>query len=281
MMKKSAILICCCILSVSAWGQKRQRSVVQPGGLTRGAATFDDYKPLSRNAARAQGKAKALAASTPQAPGVLQIDVNDTNHPAWFVTTELVPKGSTFIAYIAPDGNNFLKLGPLTATEDILPGKSFSLPSISDFGLFWPSGVTTYDVVVNVNGQNTHCAADFTVGGSRNYNDLGVVTPLIYDWAESNQNRQITLTINGEFTSDPLKIVLDDLVVPQSAITLSGKVVTINLSKVPGMRLDLYRDYLLSIAQAGYSDNRIFTHAPFNPSNYDPAPSLDDPIPAQ
>ena len=169
MMKKSAILICCCILSVSAWGQKRQRSVVQPGGLTRGAATFDDYKPLSRNAARAQGKAKALAASTPQAPGVLQIDVNDTNHPAWFVTTELVPKGSTFIAYIAPDGNNFLKLGPLTATEDILPGKSFSLPSISDFGLFWPSGVTTYDVVVNVNGQNTHCAADFTVGGSRNW----------------------------------------------------------------------------------------------------------------
>jgi hypothetical protein len=266
---------------LSAWGQRRERNVVQSGGFTRGGAVLDNYKPLSRNAIRALGKARALAAGVPQAGGVLQINQADAHRTAWFVTTDVIPKGSTLIAYIAPDGVNFLKLGPLTATEDILPGKSFLLPEITDFGIFWPTGITTYDVVVNVNGQDTHCAADFAVGGARNYDDLAVVVPLIYQWSEDIQGRSVTLTIQGEFTGDPMKIVLEDLVVPQSAITQNGGTVKVNLSQVPGMRLDLYQDFLLTVAQAGYSDTRIFTHSPFNPNNYDPAPAIGSAGPAQ
>ncbi len=218
---------------------------------------------------------KAAAAYVPQAPGVLQINLLDRTRPAWFVTTGVIPKGSTVFAYVVPPGDTYLSLGPLVVDEDIPPGRSFALPSLADVGTFWPAGVNTYDVVVEINGVSMHCAADFTTGGQRNYDDLGVVVPLIYGWSEDISKRHIQLTIQGEFTDDPVSLVLEDLAVPDHAISKNGNVVVVDLSQVPGLALDRYQNLLLTVAQGGWADTRVFTHVPFNPNNYDPAPALE------
>jgi hypothetical protein len=274
--KKTGIIIVC-LLSVSVWGQQRNRKIVRPE-VSRESATSDSgYRPVTRSMRGATRSANATVTNTaavPQARGVLQINLSDTLTPAWFVVTDTIPQGSSVIAYVAPAGDNFLKLGPYTFNRDILPGESLALPKVADFGYFWPSGVTTYDVVVRVNGTDTHSAADFTVGAGRNYNDLGVVQPIIYNWSESSASRQVLLTITGWFTADPVKVVLEDIVVPAGAITQSsdGSTVTVNLSKVPGLPLDVYGHFLLTVGQAGFSDTSVFTHVPFNPASYDLAP---------
>jgi hypothetical protein len=273
--KKLAVVLCC-LLSAAAWGQRRERKVVQSEvSRDRVSAGAADYRPSSRIGSRTSPSKQKAANGIPQAPGVLQLNLADGDRSAWFVTTDVIPAGSTITAYIAPDNDNFLRLGPLYVDEDILPGRSFLLPKVPNFGIFWPAGVTTYDVVVRVNNRDTHSAADFTVDGARNYDDLGVVVPLIYQWAESIEDRQLILTIEGEFTSDPVKIVLEDLVVPREAISQNGGTIKLNLSKVPGTRLHLYQDFLLTVGQDGYTDTRIFTHVPFSPDKYEPAPRLE------
>lgn len=279
-MKRAAILLCCA-LSAVAFGQRKERKAIQFEVRPDAVSSAGDYRPVPRSARVSRGKVKSIDATVPQAPGVLQINTSDRDRTAWFVITDVIPKGSQIIAYVAPDGDNFLKLGPVTADEDLRPGRSFALPKLPDFGVFWPNGITTYDVVVRINGQNTHSAADFAVGGARNYDDLGVVLPLIYQWREDIVDRQLILTIEAELTADPVQIVLEDLVVPQSAITRNGGTLKVNLSKVPGSRLDLYQDFLMTIGQGGYSDTRVFTHVPFNPKNYDPAPAVGEEIVSQ
>ena len=268
-----------CLLSFPAFGQRRERSILRPELKKELAVSDSTYSPMTRAMNRATRKAVAgasNAAVVPQAPGILQINNADTDNSAWFVVTDVIPQGASFIAYIAPAGPNFLKLGPYTFNRAVMPGESIALPKISNFGDFWPDGVTTYDVVINLNGTDTHCAADFTLGTGRNYNDLGVVQPIIYNYAESLSNRSVMLAITGWFTSDPVKVVLEDLVVPPASIMQSrdGSTVTVNLSQVPGLHLDVYQHLLLSVAQAGFSDTSVFTHVPFNPANYDPAPPL-------
>lgn len=272
---KALAVVLCCVLSSTAWGQRRERKLVQSEVSRDAVSPASDYRPLSRIGSRASRGKQHAATGTPQAPGVLQLNLADGARSAWFVVTDVIPKGSTITAYIVPDGENYLRLGPLYAEEDIQPGRSFLLPRIQNFGVFWPAGVTMYDVVVRINNRNTHSAADFTVDGARNYDDLGVVLPLIYHWNESLDNRQVILTIEGEFTDSPVKIVLEDLVVPDDAISRNGGTIKVNLSRVPGTRLHLYQDFLLTIGQDGYSDTRIFTHVPFNPNNYEPAPTLE------
>lgn len=273
-MKKLAVIFCC-VASAAAWGERRERRLIGSEVIQERGFAPADYRPLSRADLRSRAGKGKMAVEIPQAAGVLQINLSDRDRSAWFVVTDVIPAGSTITAYIAPDGENYLRLGPLYAQEDIQPGRSFQLPKIPAFGVFWPSGVTTYDVIVRTNNRVTRAAADFTVDGSRNYDDLGVVVPLIYQWSEAIENRQVILTIEGEFTSDPVKIVLEDLVVPPSAITQNGGTIKVNLSRVPGARLHLYQDFLLTVGQIGYSDTRIFTHVPFSPDKYEQAPDLE------
>lgn len=266
---KHLSIVFLCVLSVSAWGQRRERTLVRPELSRRSGISDSAYHPASRSARVAKPTAQADA--VPQAPGVLQLNLSDTDHSAWFVATETIAAGSSFIAYIAPQGGNFLKLGPYTFDRDIKPGESLLLPKISSFGDFWPVGVTTYDVVVNVNGTDTHCAADFTVGAGRTYSDLAAVQPIIYNWAESLAGRQVMLTITGWFTSEKPKVVLENLVVPPDFVTLSAdkSSISVNLSQVPGAHLETYQDFLLTVAQGGFADTKVFTHVPFDPTTYD------------
>ncbi len=277
-MRKTSILVISLLAGVT-WGQHRERKVVRLPPPGSPASSEAIYTPSVRG--KKEPAAARDAAAVPQAPGVVQINLSDTQRSAWFVVTDTIPAGAQLVAYISTasnDPNGFLKLGPITYNQDIAPGTSLLLPSISSFGDFWPAGVTTYDVVVNIGGLNTHNAADFAVGAARSYTDLTTpqpLTPIITSWSEGISNRQLILTINGSFTSDPVKVVLTDLVAPRSAIKQSGNTITVNLSQIAGTRLDTYEDFLLTVGQAGFSDTRTFTHVPFDPAAYDASPSLE------
>ncbi len=272
-MKKMAV-VCLCVVSVAAWGQRRERHAPANGSMSR-----DRVETSSRQALKSRKQARSAAAdkeaSIPQAPGVVQIGPDRT---AYFTFTDFTPKGSTVDAAIQFSNSNFLDLGLVTLNRDYQPGDYFALPKICDVGDLWPSGVTTLDVQVTVNGTVTHSAGEFVSGAARTYGDLYVpsaLTPLITSWSESIFNRQVILTINGSFTSSPATVVVEDLVVPRSAITQSadGSTINVNLSQVPGSRLDIQQDFLLTVGQDGYTDSRIFTHVPFDPANYDASPS--------
>lgn len=275
-MQRTAILFLC-LLSIAAAAQRRERQTVRLHAAKTSAADIS-YRPMKRGTAATNDASTVL-----QAPGVTQINLSDRQRSAWFVVTDTIPAGTPIAFYLSSASNDpagYIKLGPISYSQDLAPGTSLVLPNIAEFGDFWPDGVTTYSVVVSQNGRTTQSASDFVVGAvARNYNDIfsnPVITPLIYSWSEGIVNRQVILTISGNFTSDPVEVVLEDLVVPAGAITLSGdgSTITVNLSQVPGSRLDILQDFLLTVGQAGFSDTRTFTHVPFNPANYDPSPNV-------
>ena len=235
---------------------------------------------LTRGVRRARSKLStwvALADSFVPVAGVMQINLADPSRSSWFVSTDTIPSGSTIVPFIVPPGSSqqFLQLQSINFTSDIAPGTSLMLPQIGNLGDFWPTGVMTYDVLVKYpDGTNTHAAADFCTLCARSYQDLLSVLPLIYDTSESlAKNGSVIVTLNGNFTSDPVKAVFEGLPVPANAISRgANNSVLINASNVPGMHLDLYQDFLLTISQNGWSDTRIFTHVPFQPGSYVPSP---------
>ena len=206
----------------------------------------------------------------------MQIDLADPSRSSWFVSTETIPSGSTIAAFIIPPGSlqQFLQFS-ITLNADVQPGTSLMLPQIARLGDFWPTGVTTYDVLVKYpDGTNTHAAADFCTNCSRTFSDLQSVTPLIYDNLESlGKDTSVLVTIDGVFTADPVKVVFEGLAVSQSAISRgTNNSIIVNASQVPGFRLEAYQDFLLTVSQNGWSDTRIFTHVPFQPGTYIPSP---------
>jgi hypothetical protein len=275
-MKKSLILL---LIAGAVFAQTRpQRNLLSsPAALDKDQNLSPSYAPELRHARTLGKQATPDAAGTQQAPGVLQVNLADPSRSAWFVSTDTIPSGTVIVPFIIPPGSvqQFLQLQSTTLTSDLQPGTSLMLPQIAALGDFWPAGVMTYDVLVKyANGTNTHAATDFCTNCARTYMDLQVVVPLIYDNLESLANDgSVLVTIDGVFTADPVKVAFEGLAVPPGAISRgNNSSIIVNVSKVPGMRLDLYQSFLLTVSQNGWSDTRAFTHVPFQPGTYIPSP---------
>jgi hypothetical protein len=261
------------MLDLPATGEK---ATVTPGYVPQGRENSVRQK-TPRDGATVTRAIDDAASTTQQAPGVMQINLADPSRSSWFVSTDTIPAGSTIVPFIVPPGSSqqFLQLQSINVTSDIAPGTSLMLPQIGTLGDFWPTGVTTYDVLVKYpDGANTHAAADFCTLCARTYQDLLSVVPLIYDTSESlAKDGSVIVTINGNLTGDPVKATFEGLAVPANAIRRgTNNSVLINVSNVPGMHLEPYQDFLLTISQNGWSDTRIFTHVPFQPGSYIPSP---------
>ncbi|HYL74991.1 MAG TPA: hypothetical protein VEU96_12345 [Bryobacteraceae bacterium] len=270
--------VCLLLVAGAAFAQVRTpRQVLSSSGAAdKSLNTSSGYVPKVRQASGAVAQAAPLASNTPQGPGVMQIDLGDPRRSSWFVSTDTIPSGSTIAAFIIPPGSvqQFLQFS-ITLNADVQPGTSLMLPQIAALGDFWPAGVMTYDVLIKYpNGTNTHAAADFCTNCARTFTDLQSVTPLIYDNLESLANDgSVLVTIDGVFTGDPVKVAFEGLAVPPNAISRgNNNSVIVNASQVPGMKLDLYQDFLLTVSQNGWSDTRKFTHVPFQPGTYIPSP---------
>lgn len=270
--------VCFLLIAGAAFAQTRtQRKVLSsPDAVDKTLNAASGYVPDLRHIGATNTKATPLASNTAQGPGVMQIDLADPRRSSWFVSTDTIPSGSTIAAFIIPPGSvqQFLQFS-VTLNADVQPGTSLMLPQIAALGDFWPTGVMTYDVLVKYpNGTNTHSAADFCTNCARNFTDLQSVIPLIYDNLESLANDgSVLVTMDGVFTGDPVKVAFEGLAVPPTAISRgNNNSVIVNASQVPGMKLDLYQDFLLTVSQNGWADTRKFTHVPFQPGTYIPSP---------
>ena len=251
------------------WSQHARRSV----DLTTIA------QPESRSFKRGVSRIRPLALSaTPnaaaplQAPGVIQTNLFDASNVVWFVTAEKLPSGTRISPFLVFPDQSELPLDSVSLTEEVAPGTSFDLPNIRRFGPFWPAGLLTYGVAVNINGRETQAVADFPVASARNYDDVTRMVPRISSSAEGVTNRDVILSIRGTFRSDPAYVLLEDLVVPSSAVRVSSSEIAVNLSRVPGLDLASMWEYLLTVGQSGWCDTAIFRHTPARPGTYNQAP---------
>jgi hypothetical protein len=221
--------------------------------------------PSPRTVARRTGlglKGTASAATAlQQAPGVVQINQKDPHNAAWFVATDVIPKGSTLKAFLVLPDQTEIPLDTLNATSDIEPGQSLALPSIR-FGDFWPLGITSYEVDVTINRNVMVTIMDIPVGDAWVFSDLTKLAPLITSSTTQLNGQDVMLTMKGVFTSDPAYVVLEDMVAPRSAIRVSAGQITVNLSQVPGFDVKSLQDLLLTVGQAGYCDTAVFRYVP-------------------
>jgi hypothetical protein len=226
----------------------------------------------ARPKAGRRARAASHSATAPaMAPGVIQMNMQDASHIVWFVATQRIPAGATLMPFLLfPDGFE-IDLDTLTMNQDVQPGESFDLPNIRRFGPFWPQGPLTYGMAVTVNGNETQVTADYPVDSARDYNDLTDVVPLITTYAESISNRDVQLSIRGVFTTDLTYVLLDDIVVPASAIRVTASEITVNLSKVTGFDLTVAQERLLTVGQSGWCDTVVFRHTPARPGTYNSA----------
>jgi hypothetical protein len=157
--------------------------------------------------------------------------------------------------------------------DNVPAGSSYLLPSVTSFGDLWSDGVITYVVFVTANGKDSQAAADFGVGVARSYADLQNVQPLIASTVQGiGAGNDVTLAIKGSFTTDAPFVALDDIIVPSTAITVSGKEIDVDLSKVPGLDLTAMGDYALTVGQAGWSDTLVYRYVPGAPGTFTLAP---------
>ena len=261
------------VLVMPAWSQHARRTVdasriAQPAERSARPVASSN-RPAAASAAAVHA---ANAARPPQAPGVIQTNLLDASNVVWFVTAEGLPRGTQISPFIIfPDGSE-MPLDALRLTEDVAPGESFDLPNIRKFGPFWPPGLLTYGVVVNINGRDTQTAADFPVNSSRSYDDVTNMVPRISSLTEGLSNRDVFLSITGAFTSDSAYVLLEDLVVPRNAVRVSPSEIVVNLSNVRGLDLGIMQELLLTVGQSGWCDTTIFRHTPMRPGTYNPAP---------
>lgn len=282
-MKKSAILLCCVLLSAMAWGQRRSGAPA----VRSAKRAVSDHAVVGHRAAR--GALKGNAAATvddlrlAQAPGIVQINTLDSDLSAAFIATDVIPAGSKIIVQVwPPDGGGSPLEVIKSVSEDLKARSVLSLPRIRDFGNTWPSGAVTYNVIVESGGNRTHSAAEFPVGAWWEDDYLSGAVPLIYQPYNDKVNRQIILTLDGQFSTQPASVVLNSydlgypLIVPASAMQQSESQIVVNLSKVPGLALERYGDYVVTMGQGGWTDSRTFTFVPFSKGTYDPAPPLEE-----
>ena len=258
-MRPTLIVLSLSLVSPAVWGEYHRRpadqSLVERSG--RSART------LARRAAGVRPKDVAVKDAAPpqQAPGVVQINLLDASHPAWFVATDVIPKGSTLTAFLVFPDNKDAALDVLTATSDIQPGQSIALPGIH-FGDFWPLGITSYEVDVNINGTVSVTTMEIPVGDSWAFADLPKLAPLVTSTTTQLTGGNVVLAIRGVFTGDPVYVAIEDIVVPRSAIQVGQGQITVNLGQVEGFDLASLQDLLLTVGQNTFCDTAVYRYVP-------------------
>jgi hypothetical protein len=225
-------------------------------------------------------QARAADATVTTVPGVVQINPLHGTTDAYFVCTETIPAGSSIQMFIKYSDNfEIVELDTQDVSSDLLPGFSLALPAIRFNS--WKSGMTIYYVTVTLpDGTQPTAAADFSpTSESPDYARTQVIVPGVTRYSESLADDGSTLvTLKGRFlTGTAASVVLDEYVVPASAITIvDAATITFNLSQAAGAdwsrRLASYQDplfntsatqnVLLTVAQAGWSDTIPFRHTP-------------------
>lgn len=234
------------------------------------------FTASARAAARAIARARSTkgplaagspAATMPMAPGVVQINTFDSGREAFFVLTEPLPAGSVVQAFIyPPDNEQEWALEALQVSEDLPAGFTFYLPGIRTLGDFWQKGLTTYTVIVSQPGKpDSISALDFsTAGYFRDLADTDQMVPGINWWRQFWSGDTHWLEIKGRFvTNTKTYVVFEDIVAPPDAILVTdSETLYVNLSKVPNFDLTLMKGYLLTVAQAGWTDTAPFRFTP-------------------
>ncbi|GEM_PF-2551930 len=221
----------------------------------------------NRNAMRAA--ADNQPAALPPAPGLIQVNLFDTGREAYFVSTLVIPAGSTVQAFILlPDKQQEWGLEARQVTEDLPVGFSFFLPGIKTLGDFWQTGLTTYFVVVSLpsGGGDTISQFDFaTKGYFRNLSDTNFMVPGINWWRQFyGSDGSAYVEIKGRFMSNqPVDVIFEDIVAPRGAINqVDDSTVQVNVSQVPNFDTTLMKGYLLTVGQGGWSDVAQFRFSP-------------------
>lgn len=239
---------------------------------TEPARFTPDVRSLVRAAAAQRKVAKTRAAAElqavlPMAPGVTQVNLYDSGREAYFVLTEVLPKGSSVQAYIVLPNDTELGLEARNIIEDLPVSYSFILPGLKTLGDFWQKGLTTYYVVVTKpNGDKTMSATDFaTKGYFRDLADTGYMVPGVNWYRQYSQDGSVYVEIKGRFISGtPTYVVFEDIVAPPDAISVpDSSTIVVNLSKVPNFDTTLMKGYLLTIGQDSWTDTYPFRYTPF------------------
>jgi hypothetical protein len=271
--KLAFVLIAAAIPSVWALPMVRHgghAAAVAPlngSGRQVGSLTLNSRKAVRKHAAIPQ-------ATTPTPPGVVQIQVVEGQVFAYFVVTSTIPSGSTVGGAITIDNNSELDFDNVQFTADSTPGDYLVLPSFSNLGDLWPTGVVTYTVNVTSNRVQTQASGQFLSGESFAYGDLTSFAPIITGTSQKiAANKDVILVINGVFTSDTPQVVIEASIPPASAITLvSPSEIDVDLSQVQGLDLTTLNEYLLTVGQAGYADTMLYRYSPGAPNTFNEAP---------
>jgi len=259
---RACFLVALLIFPLSA--QRRERKVVRIRDVGRPVATSALLKGHHAALAGYTPATKAAEVTYGQAPGIVQFNLFDSSRITWFVTTEKIPAGSIITPFLIFPGQVEYELKPWELTEDLDPGISLILPSFSFLGDFFPSGLLTYDVIVDSGGQVTHAAADYVVNAFRNAEDTRQMMPRISWSAQLGTIEKPELVIQGNFTKDTPKLLLEDIVVPADAVKdVMPWHIVVDLTKIPGFDTGVLCEYLLSVAQNGWCDTSITRYVPY------------------
>ncbi len=277
------VLACCVFLATLVFAGERKivdlEKISRPVDATK-ASTQAVMVRVSRQAKTSTASRATAGTVEPiaadklvQAPGVVQIDqlgdYLNNGMTVWFVTTALIPKGSTVSAYVIieeADGYEaYTKFQSRTLDDDIPAGYSFFLPSIHRFSGFWVTGtVMTYGVkVTTVDGAVSYSIDDFRVKANRMAVDLPLIVPLVKQSSQSwtDDGRPI-MTLDGVFTDSTPTIVLDDVVVPPEAIVSADRSrIMVDLSKT-GIDPTSLWTAVLTVGQDGFANTSAFRFCP-------------------
>lgn len=277
MIRHLTLIAFAALLAAPAFPADRAERAERSKALFERATAPAKFSPDARalvRAAAAQRKAGAQSravvenqAVLPMAPGLTQVNLFDSGREAYFVLTDVLPKGSTVQAYIVLPNDTELGLEARNIVEDLPVGYSFILPGLKTLGDFWQTGLTTYYVVVtNPAGDKTMSATDFaTKGYFRDIADTGFMIPGINWYRQYSQDGALYVELKGRFLADkPAYAAFEDIVAPADAVTvLDASTVRINLSKIKLFDTTLMKGYLLTIGQDSWTDTYPFRYTPF------------------
>ena len=268
-----AVLLCALSAAGHAGEGRRQaielRSVAEPAGRTGRTGLL-----APREASAKMAGARRAADPLPQAPGVIQLNLFDRSHIVWFVNTQRLPANTLLEAFLLLPDDRELALEPWRLTEALPAGSTLELPQIRVFGDFWPEGLVTFAMILTVNGRETQTAADFPVNAKRGFEAVTNMVPRVDSALQSLADRNVYMTLRGVFRGEAPQLVIEDVVVPESAIRYSDREIVVNLSAVSGLDLGGLQESLVTVGQGGWSDTYIFRYIPPSAGGYNTAGDL-------
>ncbi len=276
-MKLRTVLIAMAMTIPAVWGQSFPK---HPAGVP--SLHIRSMKSHARLA-----KPKAAPAAAPVVV-VATVDPASGTIAAYAVVTATIPSGTGITGGITLDDGSTIDFDQVAFSSDLNPGDTITLPSITNYFNVWGQDTLDYTVQI-IPGRGATLQADgiASIGQVSQYSDLTGLTPLISSVAESiNSGKDVILAIKGQFSGDPVSVLIGDLfsnnLAPSSAVTVSATEIDVDLSKLAGFDCDpntggsclaFVDDLVVTVNQDNISDTVRYRHLPAAPGSYNPAPS--------